>query len=254
MRREFRSANVLQKHQRDEMHARDELVMATTRIRTRRDDEIALGGLPDPVPEHLRASVVHEWELGEMETQYVTDRAVYEADLRRAASQVRFLERLRREDEETKATKADAEEANGTGTASERQKSFQKRSSAPVCQEDASSSAAAAELAVLPCGHKLCVSCTDALIARAPPPTNNRNPKSFKCPTCREKTPADEINYVSFGGAQTRVERFFARDSSRAVPSGSAESPAKKKSRESARWTRASAPISSRTRSSRPRW
>ena len=232
MRREFRSANVLQKHQRDEMHARDELVMATTRIRTRRDDEIALGGLPDPVPEHLRASVVHEWELGEMETQYVTDRAVYEADLRRAASQVRFLERLRREDEETKATKADAEEANGTGTASDTTFPKIKTFECPVCQEDASSSAAAAELAVLPCGHKLCVSCTDALIARAPPPTNNRHPKSFKCPTCREKTPADEINYVSFGGAQTRVERFFARDSSRAVPSGSAESPAKKQSRE----------------------
>ena len=230
MRREFRSANVLQKHQRDEMHARDELVMATTRIRTRRDDEIALGGLPDPVPEHLRASVVHEWELEALETQYVTDRAAYEADLRRAASQVRFLERLRREDEETfkKPTRA-AEEANGTDrTATEKTETFPKTFECPVCQEDADGSAAAAELAVLPCGHKLCVSCTDALVSRAPPPSTNRHPKSFKCPTCREKTPADEINYVSFGGARARVERFFA--ASRAVSSESAES-AKSRSR-----------------------
>jgi hypothetical protein len=50
--------------------------MATTRIRTRASHEIALGGLPDPVPEHLRASVVHDWELPEMETQYASDRIV----------------------------------------------------------------------------------------------------------------------------------------------------------------------------------
>ena len=78
-----------------------------------------------------------------------------------------------------------------------------------MCQEDADGSTAAAELAVLPCGHKLCVSCTDALVSRAPPPPNSRHPKSFKCPTCRERTPADEINYVSSGGARASVERFF---------------------------------------------
>ena len=55
-------------------------------------------GTPGPVPEHLRASVVHEWELDDMDEGYAADRAAYEADLRRAASQVRFLERLRSED------------------------------------------------------------------------------------------------------------------------------------------------------------
>jgi E3 ubiquitin-protein ligase SHPRH len=76
MRREFQRGNVLQKHQRDALHAADELCMATTRIRTRGSHEIALGGLPDPIPEHLRASVVHDWELPEMETQYASDRIV----------------------------------------------------------------------------------------------------------------------------------------------------------------------------------
>jgi len=208
MRREFRNACVLQKHQRDELHARDELAMATTRIRTRRDDEVALGGLPDPVPERLRASVVHAWELPEMEAQYAADRAAHEADLRRAASQVRFLERLRREDEQARVLAATSEfetSANAPANVARTSRAFE----CPVCQEDADGSTAAAELAVLPCGHKLCVSCTDALVSRAPPPPNSRHPKSFKCPTCRERTPADEINYVSSGGARASVERFF---------------------------------------------
>jgi hypothetical protein len=50
------------------------------------------------MPEHLRLSVVHDWELDNMEVKYVADRATYEFDLRRAISQVRFLERLRGED------------------------------------------------------------------------------------------------------------------------------------------------------------
>ena len=207
MRREFRNACVLQKHQRDELHARDELAMATTRIRTRRDDEVALGGLPDPVPEHLRASVVHAWELEALETQYAADRAAYEADLRRAASQVRFLERLRRGDEEAREeTRRAARRAGGDATSTDA-RTFE----CPVCQEEVDGSTAAAELAVLPCGHKLCVSCTDALVSRAPPPPTNRHgPKCFKCPTCRERTPADEINYVSVAGARARVERVAA--------------------------------------------
>jgi E3 ubiquitin-protein ligase SHPRH len=57
MRREFTRAMVLQKHQRHELQARDELVMCTTRIRVRLPHEAALGGLPDPIPPHLRASV-----------------------------------------------------------------------------------------------------------------------------------------------------------------------------------------------------
>ena len=207
MRREFRHACVLQKHQRDELHARDELAMATTRIRLRRDDEVALGGLPDPVPEHLRASVVHAWELEALETQYAADRAAYEADLRRAASQVRFLERLRRGDEEAREeTRRAARRAGGDATSTDA-RTFE----CPVCQEEVDGSTAAAELAVLPCGHKLCVSCTDALVSRAPPPPTNRHgPKCFKCPTCRERTPADEINYVSVAGARARVERVAA--------------------------------------------
>ena len=102
MRREFTRAMTLVKHQREEMYASDELAMATTRIRVRAPHEIALGGLPDPVPEHLRASVVHEWELDDMEEAYVADRAAYEDDLRKAKSQVRFLERLKDDEEREK--------------------------------------------------------------------------------------------------------------------------------------------------------
>ena len=108
MRREFTRASELIKRQRDELKARDELVMATTRIRVRAAHEVAVTGLPDPVPEHLRASVVHEWELDDMDEGYAADRAAYEADLRRAASQVRFLERLRSEDADESDGGADA--------------------------------------------------------------------------------------------------------------------------------------------------
>ena len=197
MRREFTRASELIKRQRDELKARDELVMATTRIRVRAAHEVAVTGLPDPVPEHLRASVVHEWELDDMDEGYAADRAAYEADLRRAASQVRFLERLRSEDADASDGVADA----GAGAP----RAFE----CPVCHEDVDGSAAAAELAVLPCGHKLCVSCTDALVTRAPPPPP-RHPRCFKCPTCRVRTPADEINYVSAGSSRRRVERWPA--------------------------------------------
>ena len=115
MRREFTRAMTLVKHQREEMYARDELTMATTRIRVRQPHEVALGGLPDPIPEHLRASVVHEWELDDMEQGYVADRAVYVDDLRKAKSQVRFLERLKDDDagENKKLSDANKEEAAG---------------------------------------------------------------------------------------------------------------------------------------------
>jgi hypothetical protein len=37
-----------------------------------------------------------------------------------------------------------------------------------------------------------------------------RHPRCFKCPTCRVRTPADEINYVSAGASRVRVERWPA--------------------------------------------
>lgn len=192
MRREFTRAMILVKHQREEMYARDELAMATTRIRVRASHEVALGGLPDPVPEHLRASVVHEWELDDMEEAYVADRAAYEDDLRKAKSQVRFLERL----------KDDEEREKGGGDSGP----FE----CPVCVEEVDSSAAAAELAVLPCGHRLCVRCTDVLVSRAPPPAHPRAPRCFKCPTCRVRTAADEVNYVAKGSSRVKCVRWPA--------------------------------------------
>ena len=200
MRREFQRANVLQKHQRDNMHALDELQMAVTRIRVRRDHEIALGGLPDPVPEHLRASVVHDWELDELATQYSNDRVVYKSDLRKASSQVRFLERLKSEDDQIVESSKylNANDSNSRSTYA-----FE----CPVCQEDVDKSVDTSELAILPCGHKLCVSCVDSLVDRAPLPNSKQEPKRFKCPTCREKTPVDEINYVSKGGSRVQMER-----------------------------------------------
>jgi E3 ubiquitin-protein ligase SHPRH len=191
MRKEFTRAMTLTRKQREELYARDELAMATTRIRVRAEHEVALGGLPDPVPEHLRDSVVHEWELDGKDTTYAMDRVTYEADLRRASAQTRFLERLRHEDED------DAEKA------------FE----CPVCHEDVDTSAAAASVAVLPCGHRQCVRCTDALVDRAPPPPP-RHPKCFKCPTCRARVPSDEINYVSAGASRVRYERWPAAGAS----------------------------------------
>jgi E3 ubiquitin-protein ligase SHPRH len=142
--------------------------------------EVALGGLPDPVPVHLRASVVHDWELDDMEEGYVADRAAYEADLRRATSQVKFLERLRNEDGGDAAAAAGgggggAASGDGGGTggrggatgggvgggvveeatvgvkaaAASKAAAFE----CPVCHEEVDRSAAAAELAVLPCGR-----------------------------------------------------------------------------------------------------
>ena len=136
-----------------------------------------------------------------MEQGYVADRAVYTDDLRKAKSQVRFLERLKDDDDAGenigRLSDANGEEAAGA---------FE----CPVCVEEVDASAAAAELAVLPCGHRLCVRCTDALVSRAPPPANPRAPRFFKCPTCRVKTAADEVNYVARGSSRVKCVRWPA--------------------------------------------
>lgn len=195
----------------------------------------------------------------------MADRGAYEADLRRATSQVKFLERLRNEDraevggggggggggsssggvEHSRDGSGGGGSASGGGganggldangvsglsvavggasvgggasgmavgvggTAASGRAAAATAFECPVCHEEVNKSAAAAELAVLPCGHRLCVSCTETLVSRAPPPPP-RHPRRFKCPTCRARTSADEINYVSAGASRSRVERWPA--------------------------------------------
>ena len=192
MRREFTRAMNLVKHQREEMYA---LGRARDGDHAHPDSgllhEIALGGLRDPVPEHLRASVVHEWELDDMEEAYVADRAAYEDDLRKAKSQVRFLERLK-----------DDEEGERRGDLGP----FE----CPVCVEEIDSSAAAAELAVLPCGHRLCVRCTDALVSRAPPPRLTRERRDASSVRRVGSEPRGRVNYVAKGSSRVKCVRWPA--------------------------------------------
>jgi len=109
---------------------------------------------------------------------------------------VRFLQRLKREDD-----------ASMDEDSNDSKNSQKKPFECPICIESVDKSTETSELAILPCGHKLCVSCVDALVSRAPPSANPKESKKLKCPSCREKTLADEINYVSHGGSRVTMER-----------------------------------------------
>lgn len=67
----------------------------------------------------------------------------------------------------------------------------------PICHDPVETAAA-----VLPCGHILCCSCADALVARLPPmlPQPQRR---ISCPTCRCRTHVSDVAYVDNGRSST---------------------------------------------------
>ena len=129
MRREFQKASAAALAQRTALAARDELAMATTRLRLRAPGETVAADA-----HHILAA----GELPSMQADVCAQRAVHEADLMQAKAKLRWLRQLR---------------SRGEGEAQE---------VCPICQDTLPE-----ELSVLPCGHSVCVRCTVRLASRA---------------------------------------------------------------------------------------
>lgn len=177
LRKEYPRSRALSRSQSRYLGALDEVRMSLLRIRLRYPEETREhnGGI-DPLPVHLRLSRLSEDEIPVLSTQYSQERLVYESELDRAKSQIRFLCSLRL----------------GTGQTNE----------CSVCRETMDD-----ELSVFPCGHRLCMSCTVVLTKRVDDglPFSKR---TFFCPECRHRVHVNQINYIGQKSAIVGAEIF----------------------------------------------
>ena len=209
-RREFTRARALMLAQRAALAARDELVMATTPFRLRLPHEMPAPGRPDPVPEHLRLSVLYDVQISDMRQRFSAERAVHEEELRRARASLRWLVNLSR----------GAEPAVGGGAAAAADGAEIVRE-CPICHDSLAgedgptgeAAAAAGEVGVLPCGHTLCARCVMALADRAPA-CARPEARSIKCPSCRAPAAMQDVNFVRqpHGGGSCGTDTAAAAD------------------------------------------
>ena len=185
MRKEFHKISQLIVQQREEVASRDELDMAVARIRIRHDHELPPHGFRrftgwlmqnDPVPEGLRGSVIYRDEVEGLSVNYTTQKLVYEKDLRKAMSQLKYL----------KDNLGAANAGGGNAQATD----------CPVCM--VSFAGTNAEICVFPCGHRTCVSCALDLVRR-------EHGERVSCVTCRVRAYVEELMYVNNVGNRTGV-------------------------------------------------
>jgi len=185
MRKEFYKASALFVQQRESMAARDELDMSAMRIRVREDYEIPNFGQPDPIPLALQGVVIHPYEVKAMKHKYTQEKATYDADMAKAASQLRYLENIRLPDRIT----------DGKGEKSSIE--------CPICLQDivVQSDVKYTDMCVFPCGHSTCMECTQNLIRRSHPThgCSNFDRRQVTCVSCRKPAFVHELNYVSTG-------------------------------------------------------
>jgi len=193
LRKEFHKFSQLIVQQREELASHDELEMAVTRIRVRFPYEMpgVYGSVwKDPVPEGLRASIVHREEIAALSVNYTQQKSVYDSDLRKSMSQLRYLEStLRRKKDAADEAETDIVEC-------------------PICI--ASFNTSSTEICVWPCGHRTCVTCALGLVRRA-----RVAHECVFCVTCRGRAHIDELMYVhdvgSHGGGRSSKDDYERR-------------------------------------------
>lgn len=184
----FIKARALALAQRLMLYARDELEMAVLRLQLRLDGE--------QLNVHEQMFKLHEAEIPVKNQELTTDKAVAEAELRKALGTLRYLEGLKaarprqrqqaqREQREGAALVPKPDEGGGSGSGVEAEEVC-----CPVCQE-----ALGSELVMLGCGHQLCMRCSLALVDRIPKHTPQVMQR-IRCPTCRTAVHVNDIAYI----------------------------------------------------------
>lgn len=184
MRKEFYKISQLIVQQREEMAARDEIDMCVRRIRIRQPQEMpyyrqhvdARGYMTnrfvDPIPEALRGSIIFKDEAASLNVSYSQQNTVYQADLRKALSQLSYLESTLRAKEDQ-----------------------QTAMDCPICLSSFSD-VGTTNACVFTCGHRTCLTCALDVVRRARSSAESR----VSCVTCRHRSYIDELMYVNNAG------------------------------------------------------
>lgn len=151
--------------QRHVLYALDELNMSRMRIKLRGDTQIVS-------PEEERY-MVHSLEIPNKLQEFENEYIIAQAEMQKALGTLKYLKTLERLNQ------------NSSGV----QDTTRQAEPCPVCHESL-----ADDLAMLPCGHILCVSCNIRIIEKE---NRSKNDPIMKCPTCRAVAPASETAVVT---------------------------------------------------------
>lgn len=166
-RREFIRVGAVASAQRQILYALDELNMCRMRIKIRSQNQTLS-------PEEERY-MVHEWEIPLKIEEFQNELVIAKEDMQKSLGTLKYLKTLEKLNQNSPV--------KGTGIHSE---------PCPVCHDPI-----ADEVAMLPCGHILCLSCNFMIMNRESRP---RGEQVMKCPSCRSVTPASETAVVTKQG------------------------------------------------------
>ena len=226
IRKEFTKIRALMHYQREKMYALDELSMSTTRIRLRTPNEMVRIDGQDQLPEYLRASIVYPVEVPTLLKQHGDEKVTHEFEMKQTFGQLRYLQTLKQKNKNERK-KFDCPLCLETFDETKSKNAVIPKSALRKMkagddddededEEDEDINLHGAELAILPCGHELCVKCSFAYYGRpsnmvskkkqflhslSPLPerhNNNNDNKRGKCPTCRQECATKEISYVTW--------------------------------------------------------
>lgn len=164
-RKEYIKIGAVASAQRQVLYALDELNMSQMRMKLRGDNQVVS-------PEEERYTV-HPLEIPSKLEEFRNEYIVAEADLQKSLGTLKYLKTLER--------------LNQSSTSDQ---DFRlEEEPCPICHESLGN-----DVAMLPCGHMLCVACNVRIVEKE---NKNRTDPIMKCPTCRAITPASETAVVT---------------------------------------------------------
>lgn len=172
-RKAYIKARALSLAQRGKLLAIDELSMCTMRLSLlkecdhRREGEELFKLFPAEVP--IRS------------TDLSNDKAMAQVDLNQRVHTVKYLEHLRTTELSLPSKKPHAQS----------DEEEEDNRVCPICHEPLST-----QIVMMPCGHRLCFKCSNAIIDRLPGRIAKKAHMRIQCPMCRKMTLVDEIAVV----------------------------------------------------------
>lgn len=173
-RKEYLKVGAVASAQRQVLYALDELHMSQMRIKLR-------GNAQTVTPEEERY-IVHAFELPSKLVEFQNEYIVAQADMQKSLGTLKYLKTLEHLNQD-----------------SSRDEDF-KLEPCPVCHELLGN-----DMAMLPCGHMLCVACNVRIVEKE---NKQRNEQIMKCPTCRSITPASETAVVTNQSSREQENQY----------------------------------------------
>lgn len=194
MKEEQATARKVFEAQRSYLASLDEVKMALMRLSVL-EDGINVSDLNEMEARHR----VPRGSLGPLRTQFETEKAVAEADFCAKRGSTVYLRSLQRSMGSHSTKKRKQEGSDGLAQC-------------PVCLFEFDDSLT--RIAVMTCGHVFCCECMLAMIKKV---DLTRRMETIACPSCRARSPVDEINFTTTTPQAPRKKRRV--DEGRSSPS-----------------------------------